>query len=96
METNRTESTKNFANDSPNHVSLEARIDPKVLRPVQQQLSNALGDRDTTPETTLLKQVSKPNSLRRGHALIPLRHCVDVQNYTCSNLFREWRIFEGP
>ncbi|CAO3629040.1 unnamed protein product [Mucor hiemalis] len=69
LKANRTESTKNFAHDSPNHVTLEARIIPKLMKPVQHQLSNALGDRDATPETTILKNVRKTNSLRRAHEL---------------------------
>lgn len=44
-------------NDTPDQVTLSSRIDPDVLKPIQQQLSFAATDNDGSPETKSYIQV---------------------------------------
>lgn len=54
---NRKEPRSEYVNDSPNAITLSTRVDPTLMKPIQHQLSVALGDRDSGSETMLLKQV---------------------------------------
>ncbi|KAI9487484.1 MAG: hypothetical protein EXX96DRAFT_81148 [Benjaminiella poitrasii] len=57
IQSNRTESKKEFAQDSPNSINLTARVDPGLMKSVQQQLTVAMGDKGSTSEIQLHKQV---------------------------------------
>ena len=57
LQINRSDSKKIFAKDSPNNISLTTRVEPSLMKPIQQQLSAALGDKETSLETQLVKQV---------------------------------------
>lgn len=57
LETNRSDPKKLFAKDSPNNISLSTRVSQSLMKPIQQQLSTALGDKDPSTETQLVKQV---------------------------------------
>jgi hypothetical protein len=59
LSTHRQDSKKSFINDSPNTISFAPHVDPRVFKSVQQQLSVALGDKDSSTDTKLYKQVSK-------------------------------------
>lgn len=52
------ESKHKFENDALDSISLATRLEPSLMRPIQQQVAIALGDKDATSETQLYKQVS--------------------------------------
>lgn len=59
VQANQTQSIKQiYQNDTPNSISFPARLDPNLFKGIKQQLANALGDKDTSSETQLLKQVN--------------------------------------
>jgi hypothetical protein len=59
LQTHRIKESKNkFERDSPNAISLSTRVDPNLMRPIQQQIATALGDKHSSAETSLYKQVS--------------------------------------
>lgn len=57
VETNRRNSKKAYAKDTPNSISLSTRLDPSLTKSIQSQLETAMGDRDSSKETQLQKQV---------------------------------------
>lgn len=57
LQSNRSDSKKTFAKDSPNNVSLTTRVESSLMKPIQQQLSTALSDKEPSSETQLVKQV---------------------------------------
>lgn len=65
----RPDTKRVFEKDSPNHISLTARLEPNVLKTVQQQLLNALEDRDSSTETKLYKQVKEKNRYKENRKL---------------------------
>ncbi|CEP11254.1 hypothetical protein [Parasitella parasitica] len=59
LEANGQDSRKLFANDSPNNISLTTRVAPALMKPIQQQLSVALGDKEPSAETQLVKRMTR-------------------------------------
>ncbi|KAI7906808.1 uncharacterized protein BX663DRAFT_548947 [Cokeromyces recurvatus] len=59
IQTSRGESKGEFAQDSPNSISLATRVDSKLLKPVQQQLAAAISDKNSSSEVQLYKQMAK-------------------------------------
>jgi hypothetical protein len=57
IQTHRQDSSKTYAKDTPNAATLSTRLDPELIKPIQRQLATALGDRDSSEETRLQKQV---------------------------------------
>ncbi|KAK4513383.1 uncharacterized protein ATC70_005381 [Mucor velutinosus] len=59
LESNRKDSKKLFAKDSPNNITLSTRVSQSLIKPIQQQLSTALGDKDPSAETQLVKEMTR-------------------------------------
>lgn len=56
------------------------------MKPIQQQLSTALGDKEPSSETQLVKQVCiiKCNIIKK--ILISMHHILDDKSHSCKNL----------
>ncbi|KAL9556166.1 hypothetical protein MBANPS3_001996 [Mucor bainieri] len=59
QETQRKDSKKQCAKDAPNNITLATRASQSQMKPIQQQLSTALGDKDPSAETQLVKQMTR-------------------------------------
>ncbi|KAL9548882.1 hypothetical protein PS6_006365 [Mucor atramentarius] len=80
LDSNRSDSKKLFAKDSPNNITLTTRVTPSLMKPIQQQLSTALGDKEPSAETQLVKQMAKMILARTWFECGEYQKAVDAIN----------------